>query len=39
MSVMMIMEGVPKYAQTLMEVLSVNAIMDMTLPKIVPQIV
>ena len=35
----MIMEGVPKYAQTLMEVLNVNAIMDMTLPKIVPQIV
>ena len=37
MSVMIIMEAVFKYAQTLMEALSVNAIMDMTLLKIVPQ--
>ena len=39
MSVMIIMEAVLKYAQTLMEALSVNAMMDMTFLKIVPQTV
>ena len=33
------MEAVLNFAQTLMEALNVNAIMDMTLLKIVPQIV